>query len=207
VNRVKKRANIPDKSVGRYSYPLPLDADYAYPGWVNLGIRIANQIPIIPNDERIIKGPFLTSLSPESHTGPSLQAIDFLVPDGTEIIAGADGIIEAAVDSHSEWGPTEASAGTLNYITLRHNFNGQIEYSQYGHLEPNSFTKHGLRIGDFVKRGQVIGIVGKTGWTDRDHLHFLVFRSFWAPPGWHSLVVRFRSLGFLGLVRGLFRKN
>jgi len=207
VNRIKKGASISEKSVGRYSYPLPVKASGAYLDWLEAGRHIANQDPIIPQQERIIKGPFLTSLSPESHTGSSLWAIDFLVPDGTKIIAAAGGIIEAAVDSHSEWGPTDKSAKALNYVTLRHDFGGQIEYSQYGHLELNSFTKYGLKIGDFVKRGQLIGVVGKNGWTDRDHLHFMVFKSIVAPPGWQSLIVRFWTTGFFTTVLNWLRKN
>ncbi|MDD3774177.1 MAG: M23 family metallopeptidase [Patescibacteria group bacterium] len=43
-------------------------------------------------------------------------------------------------------------------------------------LAKNSVSRNGLKIGDKVKKGQVIARTGKTGWTDRDHLHFIVFR-------------------------------
>ncbi len=49
------------------------------------------------------------------------------------------------------------------------------EFSQYAHLETGSVSACGLKVGDAVKTGQLIGKVGKSGWTDRDHLHFIVF--------------------------------
>jgi murein DD-endopeptidase MepM/ murein hydrolase activator NlpD len=51
-------------------------------------------------------------------------------------------------------------------------------------------------IGSIVKTGQPIGFVGKTGWTDRDHLHFIVFRLEKDNPensfGFRSLEIKFR---------------
>jgi len=185
-------------SFGEYCYPLPLDADRAHVDWVELGRRIANRAPVIPQNELKIEGVFLTCASPESHTGPFVSAIDFLVPDGTEILAAADGMVHAIEDSHSAWGPTKASAGSLNYVTLRHNHAGRVEYSQYCHLAQGSSKKLGLRIGSFVKTGQPIGLVGKTGWTDRDHLHFMVFRSVAGTPGFQSLSVKFKNFELAG---------
>ncbi|MEK7173936.1 MAG: hypothetical protein AAB710_02535 [Patescibacteria group bacterium] len=43
-------------------------------------------------------------------------------------------------------------------------------------MDQFSVTNLGLQIGSRVVQGQVVAIVGKTGWTDRDHLHFIVFR-------------------------------
>jgi len=180
-------------SLGEYSYPLPLNADFAHIDWIELGRRIANQTPIIPQNQLKIEGVFLTCASPESHTGPFVNAIDFLVPDGTEIFAAADGVIDAIEDGYAVWGPTKASADTLNYVTLRHNYGGVTEYSQYCHLAQGSSQKLGLRIGSLVKIGQPIGLVGKTGWTDRDHLHFMIFQSVAGTPGFQSLPVKFKG--------------
>ncbi len=192
------------KSLIRYGYPIALNTKKLPASWFELGRQIANQNPVIPDKERVTRGLFLTCLSPNSHKDAFKYAIDFLVPDGTGIIAGAEGFIDATVDFQHEWGPSRNFAGKLNYITLRHSFGGQIEYSQYCHLAQNSTIKLGLGKGDFVKRGQLIGYVGKTGWTDRDHLHFMVFKSIHEDPGYESVPARFRIPGPLSLIKRIF---
>lgn len=62
-----------------------------------------------------------------------------------------------------------ATAGNL--VVIKHEVNGHIEYSSYGHLAPNSIT---VSVGDTVKRGEVVGKVGDTGDSDTVHLHFQV---------------------------------
>ena len=136
-------------------------------------------------------GKFTAAKSPNSHIGPFKWAIDFLVPDGTEVLAAEAGQVVKAVDNFTEWGPTEEFRDKLNYLTIQHD-NG--ECSQYCHLAPNSFRETGLKVGDHVEKEQAIARVGKTGWTDRDHLHFIVFRVGTlpgSPYGFYSLQVRF----------------
>ncbi|PIZ98400.1 MAG: hypothetical protein COX77_04610 [Candidatus Komeilibacteria bacterium CG_4_10_14_0_2_um_filter_37_10] len=148
-----------------YSFPLPNDRNY---------IKLAKHLRMgIPKDQLFCLGFYLATKSPSSHVGPFKWAIDFLVPDGTEILAAYDGQIIEAIDHFNEWGTTEDFRDKLNYLTIRHH---QGEYSQYCHLGLNSFQNTGLKVGDYVTRGQAIGRVGKTGWTDQDHLHFIVFK-------------------------------
>ncbi|HUB88057.1 MAG TPA: M23 family metallopeptidase [Verrucomicrobiae bacterium] len=61
-----------------------------------------------------------------------------------------------------------------NYILIRHIIQGIEIYSLYGHL---SAVQSGLKIGDAVKAGEVIGTMGRTSNTDviaqwRAHVHF-----------------------------------
>ena len=63
-----------------------------------------------------------------------------------------------------------AAAGG-NLVTLRHEENGRVEYSSYGHLAAGSVT---VEAGDFVRQGQVIGRVGDTGDSAAVHLHFQI---------------------------------
>jgi hypothetical protein len=42
----------------------------------------------IPQERLRTIGPFLTTGSPDTHIGPYLHAIDFLVPDGSVVLAG-----------------------------------------------------------------------------------------------------------------------
>jgi len=150
---------------GIYRFPLPTDRDFLESG---AKLAIGN-----PEDETYRIGQYYAAKSPESHISPFKWAIDFLVPDGTEILSADEGRIIEVVDSFNEWGATEDFRDKLNYLTIQHR-NG--EYSQYCHLEQNSFRKTGLKVGDWVSKGQMIARVGKTGWTDRDHLHFVVLR-------------------------------
>ncbi|BCK01888.1 M23 family metallopeptidase [Anaerocolumna chitinilytica] len=55
---------------------------------------------------------------------------------------------------------------TGNVVTIEH-VGG--EYSQYDHLQYHSIN---LKIGEVVKQGQVIGLVGNTGLSGCPHLHF-----------------------------------
>ena len=61
-----------------------------------------------------------------------------------------------------------------NYVVLRHLIDGLEIYSLYGHL---SQVQPGLKIGDNVKGGEVIGTMGRTSsdgsiGKDRAHVHF-----------------------------------
>jgi len=75
----------------------------------------------------------------------------------TPVIATADGIVDQS--------GTEREAG--NYLKLDH---GNSLYTVYGHL----FEKPTLKPGEIVKRGDVIGLLGKSGRTTAPHLHYAV---------------------------------
>jgi murein DD-endopeptidase MepM/ murein hydrolase activator NlpD len=146
----------------------------------NEGYRIAGTLPA----ERVIQvGPFITDTSPETHRGPFSEAIDFLVPDGTPVLAALDGVVSSFVESHDQWGYGEEYEPYTNYVVIEHepenlefHFVDRM-FSQYCHIAARSVSAQGLSVGTRVKKGQQIGVVGKTGWTDRDHLHFIVFRT------------------------------
>lgn len=150
----------------------------------------------IPEGELYRLGPFWCAKSPQSHVGPFLNAIDFLVPDGTPVLAAQEGEIIRVCESNTEWGDGTEFRDKLNFVDVVHE-SGEI--SEYCHLAQGSVSAQGLRVGSGVKQGQIIGTVGKTGWTDRDHLHFIVFRDDNANPNnpleegrkFKSLVARF----------------
>ena len=48
---------------------------------------------------------------------------------------------------------------------------GNGRYAEYEHLVPNSPTVH---VGDYVRQGEKIGLLGNTGNTDAPHLHFQI---------------------------------
>lgn len=170
------------ESYNSYRYPLP-----QFMG-LECGRLLADGIP---ESYLYQEGPFLASRSPNSHTGPFQWAIDFLVPDGTAVLAAARGVVVDARDTWNVWGADESFRDKLNFVTIEHEHK---EYSQYCHLLQYSFRQSGLCVGDEVEEGRILGVVGKTGWTDRDHLHFMVFRQDQTnPEGFYSVRPNFRT--------------
>jgi murein DD-endopeptidase MepM/ murein hydrolase activator NlpD len=87
------------------------------------------------------------------------NGVDFADKTGTPIIATADGTVLAT-----------GNAGKYAYgkwIALDH-ANGLV--TLYGHLNSQKVSK-----GDRVKRGEIIGLMGNTGYSTGSHVHFTVF--------------------------------
>lgn len=152
------------KTINVYGFPLPTDRDF-----LEFGAKLALENP---KDEIYSDFPYYVDKSSYSHISPFKWAKDFLVPDGTEVLAAKEGQVIKVVENFNEWGGEEFRK-KLNYLTISHD-NG--ERSQYCHIKQNSFSETGLKIGDWVKKGQQIAVVGKTGWTKMDHLHFIVLK-------------------------------
>ena len=127
----------------------------------------------IPENELYKTAHYICAVSPLTHRAAFKHAIDFLVLDGNEVFAAADGTVMEVQENSNEWGDDVRFRDALNYLTIEH-YGG--EFSQYCHLARNSVGKARVYIGTKVRQGQVIAKVGKTGLTDRDHLHFIVFR-------------------------------
>jgi len=113
------------------------------------------------------------NIEPESitHVGRDEFAIDFLIPEGTAILAAREGLIYEVVVINNVGGAEEKYAEFANYIIIKHE---DDEFSVYIHLKQNSAT---IISGEEVKAGQVIAIQGSTGYTFEPHLHFAVFRN------------------------------
>jgi murein DD-endopeptidase len=94
---------------------------------------------------------------------------------GREIFAVSDGIVVATKDSIPEnvpRGPV-ARAVPINLVTVGGNHVvidlGDGRYAFYAHVQPGSMR---VRVGDRVRRGQVIALVGNSGNSTEPHLHF-----------------------------------
>lgn len=93
---------------------------------------------------------------------------------GLELISVADGIVVDVKDDIIENEPlAEEVAVHITRETIGGNYViidiGNDIYAFYGHLIPNSLK---VNIGDKVKKGQVIGLLGNSGNSDLPHLHF-----------------------------------
>jgi hypothetical protein len=98
---------------------------------------------------------------------------------GHDALAVANGVITAVLDGIPNNVPginSRAQPITLanvggNFVQL--DLGGGL-YAFYAHLQPGSLR---VKVGDKVRRGQVIGLVGNTGNSTEPHLHFHVSNS------------------------------
>ncbi len=94
---------------------------------------------------------------------------------GTKVIAVADATVSAAHDGVPENEPSDKRAVPITLETVGGNYLvldlGAGRYAFYAHLQPGSQK---VRVGDKVRRGQVLGLLGNTGNSDAPHLHFHV---------------------------------
>jgi murein DD-endopeptidase MepM/ murein hydrolase activator NlpD len=105
---------------------------------------------------RISSG-FSLRVHPISGVWKQHKGVDFAAPMGTPIRASGDGVIDFIGASTGGYG---------NMVVLKHWAN----YSTaYGHM---SRFASGLRRGQKVHQGDVIGYVGSTGWSTGPHLHY-----------------------------------
>ncbi|WP_225936588.1 M23 family metallopeptidase [Caballeronia sp. NK8] len=97
-------------------------------------------------------------LDPVTHRWQSHDGVDLAAPIGTPVHATAQGTI-----STIGW-----ETGYGKFILID---NAPPYQTAFAHL--SRFAK-GLHMGSHVKRGQVIGYVGMTGWSTGPHLHYEV---------------------------------
>ncbi len=84
------------------------------------------------------------------------KGVDYAAPTGTPIHSTADGVVEF-IGQQNGYGNTIIVKHHSNYSTL------------YAHQ--TRFAK-GLKKGDAISQGQLIGYVGSTGWATGPHLHY-----------------------------------
>ena len=104
------------------------------------------------------------------------EALDIMAPRGTPVVAVDDGTIAKLF--------TSKPGGLTIY---QYDPAGKLAY-YYAHLDRYA---PGIKQGDRVKRGQVVGYVGSTGnaRADAPHLHFTVYA---LPPGkqwWRGVAI------------------
>jgi murein DD-endopeptidase MepM/ murein hydrolase activator NlpD len=112
-----------------------------------------------------------------ARSGHTHQGQDVMAACGTPLVAARGGIVQ-----YAEY---EANAG--NYVVI--DGKGTPYDFMYAHLaEPSP-----LRVGETVRTGQPIGIVGDTGDATACHLHF----EMWGAPGWYEGGSPFDPLPYL----------
>lgn len=93
--------------------------------------------------------------------------VDVWMPAGTEVLSPVEGVVHSYADNTApgDYGPT---------IILRHDIEGRVFHTLYGHLSRCSLSA--LGVGDEVDKGRVIATLGDPGenggWPA--HLHFQI---------------------------------
>jgi murein DD-endopeptidase MepM/ murein hydrolase activator NlpD len=86
--------------------------------------------------------------------------MDFSAPTGTEVFATGSGVVERIQRSKIGFG---------NHITIDHGYGFE---TLYAHL-----SAFNVKVGQKVKRGDIIGYVGSTGTSTAPHLHYEVHKN------------------------------
>lgn len=106
-----------------------------------------------------------------THFGGSKYAIDFDMKAGDKVYAMRDAQVVQTKNDSNLHGLSKDFEKHANFITVRHNDN---TYCTYAHLQQNGVF---VKVGDNIKRGDLIGLSGNTGYTNGPHLHVIVFQA------------------------------
>ncbi|MFZ4462453.1 MAG: M23 family metallopeptidase [Bacteroidales bacterium] len=116
--------------------------------------------PVKIKDMRRISSYFGVRLDPYYKVKKFHEGVDFSVPSGTSVFAVGNGkVIEADV---SAWGYGKR-------LTIDHGFGYRTTYSHLSQFK--------VKVGDIVKRGQLVAASGNTGKSTAPHVHFEVHKN------------------------------
>lgn len=93
------------------------------------------------------------------------QGVDLASTGKVPIYASADGTVSRA----------QVLSSYGNVVMIKHIINGKAYETNYAHLDSYS-----VKVGQKVKQGQQIGIMGQTGRSYGIHLHFEIHNGYWA---------------------------
>jgi murein DD-endopeptidase MepM/ murein hydrolase activator NlpD len=140
------------KTIPVYYFERDGDGEYFTPK----GEAIRKSLLRTPVDGARVTSGFGMRMHPVLGFSKLHKGIDFGAPTGTPIFAAGNGTV-VEIGKKGAYG---------NYVRIRHN--GEYQ-TAYAHM--SKFAK-GVRKGDKVKQGQVIGYVGATGRVTGPHLHY-----------------------------------
>lgn len=122
----------------------------------------------IPFDTKVIfsvSSPFGNRLDPFGSGSTKFHSgMDLATAGGTPVLASADGIVYEV-----GYSPT----GLGNYVYIKHQTPDGVLFTAYGHMMDNSIV---VEKDQPIKKGTKIGLVGSTGSSTGNHLHFMVMK-------------------------------
>lgn len=156
--------------------PIRPDAPwhYSYTTYYRLGSSdavhddsVVYQLPYAPGTSYKVSQGYNSGFS---HRGADQFAIDWKMPEGTELRAARGGRVVRVKDDSNVGGRTIRFDPFNNFIIIRHE-DGTLGH--YCHLK-----KDGIKVtpGQMVQTGQAIALSGNTGFSTGAHLHFCVYK-------------------------------
>lgn len=148
---------------------------YSYTTYYKLGSSAAvhddsvvYQLPYAPGESYKVSQGYNSGFS---HHGPDQFAIDWKMPEGTELRAARGGRVVRVKDDSNVGGRTIRFDPYNNFIIIRHD-DGTLGH--YCHLQ-----KDGIKVtpGQMVQAGEAIALSGNTGFSSGAHLHFCVYKT------------------------------
>ena len=137
---------------------------------------------------RVIQGYF------SRFTHKERAALDFNMKKGTKITAAREGVVTRVKEDGKKGGFNRKYRSEGNNIIITHPDGSR---AGYWHLQHNGAL---VKVGDTVKKGQVIGLSGKTGFAFVPHLHFLVWTN--KNGSWQQVATRFETSTGVKYLRG-----
>ena len=116
--------------------------------------------PVSNKDLNRVASGFGYRIDPIYKTVKLHAGLDFAAPQGTPIYATANGTVTVAGNTGNGYG---------NHVVINHGYGYE---TLYGHM-----VKVKARVGQKVKRGEVIGYVGSTGKSTGPHCHYEVHKN------------------------------
>jgi murein DD-endopeptidase MepM/ murein hydrolase activator NlpD len=131
-----------------------------------------------------------------SFTHKERAALDFKMKRGTKICAARGGVVVRAKEDGDRGGLKKKYRPYGNYVIIQH---ADSSRAGYWHLQKDGVL---VNVGDSVKKGQVIALSGKTGYTFTPHLHFLVWSTD-TNRQWRQVATRFQTSNGVKYLRPL----
>jgi murein DD-endopeptidase MepM/ murein hydrolase activator NlpD len=116
--------------------------------------------PVSNKDLNRLASGFGYRIDPVYKTTKFHAGLDFAAPQGSPVYATADGVVEVAGNLGNGFG---------NHVVINHGFSYE---TLYGHM-----VRVKARVGQKIRRGEVIGWVGSTGKSTGPHLHYEVHKN------------------------------
>jgi murein DD-endopeptidase MepM/ murein hydrolase activator NlpD len=129
-------------------------------------VRLTPSVSPLESNRFVLTSAFGSRRSPFTRQMDFHTGLDLAAARGTPVRAPADGVVAFAGRYQLRLGIAWWRYGNL--VSVRH---GDEFVTLFGHLEEIE-----VRNGQRVKRGDLLGTVGDTGWSTNPHLHFEVRR-------------------------------
>jgi murein DD-endopeptidase MepM/ murein hydrolase activator NlpD len=158
LTKLEKRRAETEAEIGQYEEELRIKIDPTILPGIRSGV-LGFPVP----GGRITQDYGRTAFALRAYLNQWHNGIDIGRYLGAEIVAAESGEVIAAGNQDFFC----RGVGYGNYVVIRHDNNLTTLYSH--------FSRYIVKKGDRVNRGQLIGYMGKTGWSTGPHLHFTVY--------------------------------